>query len=180
MRRSLALSAALLALAPAAEAATPITIRTSDGLVTRIGSVRTAGGPNAGKLSHVIRAWGRPSSRRSFGRGTGCTVRWKRLGFTGTFVNLGGGGSACRADLGALQTAVVRGRRFRTTGGVGVGSPTSEVRAKHPGARFVNGSWWIASAVLPYGDGSRTPTVRAIPRRGAVQSLRLWVGAAGE
>jgi len=107
---------------PAASARSfTIVARGSDsarGEVVRIGDFHV--GRNAG-LDAAIAAFSRPSSRREQSRGIVCRVGWRRLGIKIAFANLGGGGSACKPDLGAAQTGIVRTRRWHTQRGLRVG-----------------------------------------------------------
>jgi hypothetical protein len=96
-----------------------------------------------------------------------------------TFANFGLA-NACTPTGGLLQSATVRSRRFRTTRGVRVGTRSRTIPEKHERARFVSGVWWIASVILPYGDETETPTIRALVRDGRVSALALYVGAAGD
>lgn len=168
--------------AATASAAKSFTIRTNeDDRIVRIGDFRTQR-PNrpGGLLSGAIKEFGRPSSRASRGSGNDCTVKWKRLKIKAVFVNYGVGGSACRAKFGKLQTMVVKGRRFRTTAGVRVGTASDQVPVKHPDAERRRSSWWIASVFLPFGDGSHQPTIKAVVGNGKVSALKLYIGAGGE
>lgn len=155
------------------------TIQTSKGFITSIGSLRMSGA-DGGTLARAIVVFGRPSQIRPIADGSdGCTIRWKRLGLNATFANFGIE-SACAPRGGRFQAATIRSTRFRTSRGVRVGSRSSTIRDKHRLARFVSGSWWIASATSPFGDEREIATVRALVRAGRVWALKLWVGAAGD
>lgn len=177
----LALAFAVLLVAPSAAAAKDFTIRTdSEGYVTRIGDLRTQGTRMGPRLKHAIREFGQPSSRRSkYGR-NGCEVKWRALKVTALFVNFGGY-RACDLRYGLLQTMTIKGTDFATTGDIRVGSPTEDIPAAHPDAEFIDSTWWISQAYLPYGgDGGDVPTVRAIPGGGEVTALSLYIGAGGD
>jgi hypothetical protein len=182
MRRAAAvvvLVAGVLAGAPAtaqAGAATPLPVVVEDTSVTRIGSFRPS--RNA-KLSAAIRAFGRPTSRR--GRSGACTVRWRSLGLKIVFANFGSPGrSTCSPSVGLAQSFVASGPRFATESGLRPGQPSSQIRVLYPDTEFERGAWTLVSAVLPYGDGSESPILRAFARRGAVASLAGWIGGAGD
>jgi len=151
------------------------TIHTKDGFITRIGGFRVS----AGTLAAAISAFGAPTTTH-LGRYGVCRVQWRNLRLTGEFVNYGGGGTACEPAYGGMQEATMRGRAFRTTRGIRVGARSSQVPLRHSNATFTDGSWWIASVYLPYGDGSDVGTIRAIVRDGRVRALGLYIGAGGE
>jgi len=183
-RTALVASAALVALsaigAAPAHAAASFTIHTDRGFIKRIGAFRTNGGFEAGLLRGAIRVWGAPSRRTSIYSDNDCRIEWQALRLSAMFVNFGGGGTACEADYGRLQTATIKSRRFRTTRGIRVGSRSVAIPRRHPSAEFRGGAWWITSVYLPYGDGSEQATIKAIVANGRVTALKLWVGAGGE
>lgn len=180
-RAALALALAVTATAPAAaHAAGSFTIRTKDDRVSRIGDFRTSGGRDAGLMRAAVREFGQPAVRRVKYGGNGCSVRWPKLRLRAEFVNYGGGGTACENDFGRMQTAVIRGRRFKTRRGVRVGTRSSRIPDLHPSAEFRRGAWWINTVYLPFGDGFDQATVKAIVRGGRVRALSLWIGAGGE
>jgi hypothetical protein len=155
------------------------TIRTHDGFIMRIGTMRTssADGP---RLANAIRIFGRPSAIDPEGDGSdACVVEWRRLRLRAVFANFGIE-SACSPRGGRLQAATIRSTRFRTTRGIRVGSRSAAIPQRHRNAEFVGGVWWIASALSPYGENEQIPTITAVVRDGRVGALRLWVGAAGD
>lgn len=176
-----AMAAALAAaLAPPAVAGPrSMTIVTRDFSVSRVGPFK----PRAdGRIRAAIRAFGRPSSRVRTS-GISCRVDWRRLRLRIHFANLGRiprGKSACSASVGRAQTIVVRGRRFRTQGGLRVRSRSSTIRRRHPKATFRRGSWALVSAVFPFGSDKPQPVLRAAVRGGRVRALVGYIGAAGE
>jgi len=181
--------AALVASAPApASASTETatkTIRWANGQITHIGSLRTSSRLRQPTIARAITAFGKPSSTRRTSRIT-CVVHWSRIGLRATFANLGAipaGQTVCTTTVGLLATATIRGRSFQTQKGLRVGDSTTRLKTLHPGARFRNGSWWLATAPAVFGDvepGERVPIVRAITRDGRVAHFFLSVGAAGE
>ena len=180
MHRPLALLAAgvLLAAVATAEASAAYTIRTKDGWVHRIGALPA----RSATLAHAIEFFGTPSRTRPIGDGSdACRVAWRRLRLRATFADFGTG-DACDPAHGRLQVATIRSRRhFRTWRGLRVGDRSSSIRRKHPRARFRRRTWWISSAISPYGEeGARIPTVEAIVSGGRVRVLRLWIGGAGD
>lgn len=180
MTRTVLLGALLLGLTlPAgANAASSFTIRTSDGVVTRIGALDLRQG---GTLGQAMRVFGRPSRTDPVGDGSdACHVTWSRLRLEVVFANFGLA-NACTRGGGRFQTATIRGSRFRTARGVRVGSRSSTIPVKHREATFVRGSWWIATHPVPFSAGDEPqPTIRALVRAGRVHALSLWVGAAGD
>jgi len=57
---------------------------------------------------------------------------------------------------------------------------SSRVADLHPSAELRRGTWWLRTAVSPFGDESEYPVVQALVSRGRVQALSGWIGAAGE
>ena len=124
--------------------------------------------------------FGRPSRVDPTGNGAdACRVQWRRLGLSATFANFEIE-SACSPQGGRLQAATIRSPRFRTTRGVRVRSASSTIPVKHQSARFVDGTWWIASAAPPFGDEQEIATISAVVHDGRVRALKLWVGGAGD
>jgi hypothetical protein len=113
-------------------------------------------------------------------------VNWSRIGLRATFANLGGippGQSVCTPSVGLLGTATIRGRGFQTQEGLRVGDSTERLKTVHRGARFRQGSWWLATAPAVFGDiepGERFPIVRALTSDSRVALFALSIGAAGE
>jgi hypothetical protein len=162
---------ALLGAAPAAANAALTIDVGRGGFVVRLGSLDIRTGA---MLADATRAFGRPS-RVSPGDDV-CVVRWSRVKLVTRFTSFGGVSDFCRQ--GFLQTAVTHSRRWRTWKGLRVGMPTSQVRERHPKARFRRGRWVLASqSVL---GGTPSPTVEAMVRGGRVSGFSLWVGAAGD
>lgn len=187
--RALIAALALSLLAPtAAEAepaaggaavAAPHTIRVSGGYVTRIGAFRPRRDPT---IAAAERVFGPASTRRLIG-GNGCRVDWKRLKLRIVFANFGGSGpgeTTCSAHVGKSQSFTVRGRRFRTWKGLRVRHRSATIPRRHRAAEFRRKSWWLKTAVSPFGDGSEYAVVRAIVADRRVRALKGWIGAAGE
>ena len=181
-----ALSAPGAPASASADGSSARTIRWAGGQVTHVGSLRTTSSrTRSPTLARAIAAFGRPSSRKL--RSTeSCEVNWGALGLRATFVNLGlapPGTTTCTPSVGKLQVATIRGRGFRTQRGLHVGDSTARLKALHSGARFRQGSWWLATAPAVMGDvepGERFPIVRAITQGGKVARFALHIGAAGE
>jgi hypothetical protein len=143
----------------------------------RIGDFRTTGRAGS-SLGGAIQAFGRPSSRRPFDGRVGCRVAWAALGIRSIFADLGGG-EACFD--GRVQSLSVRLRAWRTQRGLHVGDRVSRLRRLHPGATRHRSSWWLYTAISPYGPTpTRYPLLRARIETGRVRSLTAEVGAAGE
>lgn len=173
---------ALLVAAPAgALSLTTAKIRWKNGSVTRIGSLDLSRTPTIKRVSDVF---GRPTSKRLANKVL-CVVDWRTLGVRGNFVNLGAprrGRTTCSTTVGKLQTAEIRGRRWRTQNGLAVGDSVARLRKLHPDARRHGTTWWLATKASQLGgDGSgRIPIVRANVKDGKVTVFVLWIGAAGE
>jgi hypothetical protein len=167
-------------MAPAATAAaqSSFTIRTSDGAVAQIGAFHPR---RSATFASAMRVFGRPSSIK-LRRGS-CVVDWRRVRLRIVFANLGAvppGQTLCTPSVGVIDSFTARGSRFRTSAGLRVGSPSSRIPALHPDAEFRSGSWWLVTAVSPFGDQSEYPVVRAIVDNGRVRALAGFVGAEGE
>ena len=168
------------ATAPRGEAAAAsYTIRTSGGYVARIGAFRIRRDPTIGA---AIRVFGPPSSRILKGN-SACQVDWRRLRLRIYFANFGGttaGETTCSASVGRAQSFTARGRRFRTWEGLRAGHRSATILERHHSAEFRRGSWWLRTAISPFGDESEYAVVSAIVSGGRVRVLRGWIGAAGE
>ena len=81
-----------------------------------------------------------------------------------------------------LWTRVKRRREFSAN--VAVWSvarhDSASILRLHPQAEFRQGSWWLVTAISPFGDESEYPVVRALIAGGRVRALAGWIGAAGE
>lgn len=178
-------AAVLLAMAGTATLAPPalagprsMTIDTRGFAVSRIGPFQVS---RDARLSAAIRAFGRPSSRVR--TSNFCRVDWRRLRLRIVFANFGAlprGKSVCSASVGAAQTVIARGSRFRSRNGLRVGDRSSSIRRKHPDATYRNGSWALVTAVFPFGDTKPAPVLSARVSGGRVRALVGYVGAAGE
>lgn len=161
-----------------ASAATSLTIRTSEGSVTRIGDYRPRRTPS---LAAAERVFGPASSRSGGEGGDACDARWRRLRLRILFANFGGRPTCTE---GYAQSFTVRGRRFRTWKGLRVGARTSAIRKRHPSAEFRQGSWWLRTAVSPFGDGegedAEYAVLKAVVADGRVRAFSGWIGAAGD
>jgi hypothetical protein len=147
------------------------------GEVRAIGDFKPSRDPT---LAAAIDAYGAPGSMRSLFGGNGCRVAWP-FGVTVTFANFGTG-SACDPELGRAQRAAVRGRvAWHTAKGLHIGDGLRRLRQSYPGARAHGSSWWLVTAVSPFGpSGHRYPVLAAVVRDGQVRSFKLEIGAAGD
>ena len=155
------------------------TIRTSDGVVARIGTFRPSRAPT---LAAASRAFGRASTRTLIGNNA-CSVTWSKLRLRILFANFGlpgPGMTVCSDTGGAAQRFTARGSRFRTWNGLRVGQQSEEITARHPSAEFRGGTWWLRTAVSPFGDEEEYPVVEAVVSRGRITAIRGWIGAAGD
>lgn len=165
--------------APPARAQSSFTIRTSNGAVARIGAFHPS---RAATLGAAIGVFGAPTSRR-LTKYSGCRVDWHNLRLRIEFENFGGHGpglTTCSPSVGLAQTFTVRGSRFRTSAGLRVGNSTASIPAIYPDAEFTDGSWWLVTAISPFGDQSEYPVVRATVGGGRVRALAGVIAAAGE
>jgi len=128
-------------------------------------------------LDAATRAFGKPSAVRDDDDNV-CNVRWKDIGLKIVFVNLGGG-SAC--GEGSAQTFRAEGERFATSQGLRVRGSARAVLNAHPNAERHRSSFWLKTAVSPFGDGdTEYPVLRAEFGAGRVTAFNGFIGAAGE
>ena len=90
------------------------------------------------------------------------------------------GETTCSSSVGQAQSFTVRGRRFRTWEGLRVGHRSDSILDRHHSAEFRGGTWWLRTAISPFGDESEYAVVEALVADGRVRILRGWIGAAGE
>jgi len=181
MKAPIALAGVLAVLSAAPASAATRTIRWNTKAITHIGSLRTTGGPT---IARATQAFGRPSSTR-LQQKVLCVVDWTKIGLRVHFVYLGlpaPGKTTCTPSVGLVQSVTIRGSSFRTERGLRIGDTTARLRSLYPGARFKQGSWWLASrpAVIGGAPGQLEPYVRANVTGGKVTRLLLFVGAAGD
>jgi len=132
-------------------------------------------------IAAAIRVFGNPSHRQ-LTRYNSCLVNSRRLRLRIEFANFGGhapGQTACSASVGRAQSFTARGSRFRTLAGLRPTSSTSLISDLHPNAELMRGSWWLVTAISPFGDQSEYPVLRAIIG-GGVRALAGVIGGAGE
>lgn len=178
MRWRLSFVFAVTALAvPALAQARPDTIEArGNGRVLAIGDFKPQRNPTYGA---AVAVFGEPASQRSRFGGNACVVNWPGAGLRITFANFGVG-SACDPALGRSQTARAYGDRWRTRRGLKVGARLRRLRRLYPHANRHGRSWWLVTAVSPFGAGGRYPVLAAAVRGGHVRSFKLRIGAAGE
>jgi hypothetical protein len=177
MRRTLVLALLLPGVAAAPAAAHTIDVGRFS--VSSIGDFRPS---RDASIPAAEQVFGPASSRRETSAAS-CLVRWKRLRLEITFASFDAPGpSRCRGTIGRAQSFKVRGPRFRTWQGLRVGQRERAVQRRHPGARFRKGTWWLKTAVSPFGEpGTEFAVVDArIGPRGRVAVIRGWIGAAGD
>ena len=176
---------ALVALVvPAGAQARPYELK-ARGSAKSFGAVQAIGDFKPGSdatLAAAIDVWGEPASARSVYRGTGCKVAWPGLGVRITFVNLGGGGSACKPDLGRAQAArVLRDERWHTARGLHVADGLRRLKRLYPGASRHGRAYWLVTGRSLFGpQPTRYAVLAATVRNGKVSSFTLSIGAAGE
>jgi len=180
LARHLLAACAVLLVASSPAAAAPFTINVrgsadSFGRVLAIGAFKPERDPTVGA---ALDAFGEPSARRRLGN-TGCKLAWHGPGVKILFANFGLGG-ACEEEVGRSQTARAYGDRWRTTKGLRVGQRLGRLRGLYPSAIRHSRSWWLVTAVSPFGDTHRYPVLAATVRGGIVRSFALQIGAAGD
>jgi len=162
----------------ARQASSSYTIHTNQGFVAWIGRFHPA---RDAKLAAAIRIFGTPSSRH-LTSSNACIVKWRRIGLRITFVSyaVGPGADICSPSVGLAQSFAARGSRFRTWAGLRPGMASSRIADLHPYAELRRGTWWLRTAVSPFGDESEYPVMQALVSRSRVRALSGWIGAAGE
>ena len=161
----LLLLAALVALAiPSSASAADLVIKVRNKHVSALGGFSANG--SHGTLRNAIKAWGKPSTRKSGGGGF-CDVNWSTVGVKAVFV------SGC-GDSSRIQRATLHSKRWTTERGLHVGDPTAKVKQLYPGAEFTVGAFWLYKAYDAFVQGD-APIVTAQMKGGAVDFIRADV-----
>ena len=165
----LLLLAALVALAlalPSSASAADLVVKVRSKHVSALGGFGTNG--SHGTLRNAVRAWGRPSTRKSAGGGF-CHVNWSSVGVKAVFV------SGC-GDSSRIQRATLHGTRWTTERGLRVGDPTARLKQLYPGAEFTVSNFWLYTAYDSFVQG-QAPIVAAQMKGGAVNLIQVQVNA---
>jgi hypothetical protein len=163
----LLLLAALVALAlPSSASAADLVIKVRNKHVSSLAGFRTNG--SHGTLRNAVRAWGRPSTRKSAGGGF-CRVNWASVGVKAVFV------SGC-GDSSRIQRATLHAKRWTTERGLHVGDPTAKLKQLYPGATFTVSYFWLYKAYDSFVQGD-APIVEAQMKGGAVNLIQVQVNA---
>src|SRR3954453_12979799 len=101
---------------PSGASAADLVLKVRNKHVSELGGFRASGGH--GTLRNAIRAWGRPSTRKSGGGGF-FDGDWLTVGGTAVFR------SAC-GDRARIQSVRLRSKRWTTERGLHVGDPTAK------------------------------------------------------
>jgi hypothetical protein len=161
----LLLLAALAVLAlPSSASAADLVIKVRSKHVSELGGFRTNG--SHGTLRNAVRAWGRPSTRKSAGGGF-CRANWSSVGVKAVFL------SGCR-DGARIQWAWLRSKRWTTERGLHVGDPSAKLKQLYPGAEFTVGAFWLYKAFDAFVQDD-APIVTAQMKGGAVDFIRAQV-----
>jgi hypothetical protein len=91
-------------------------------------------------LASSTKVLGTPSSVRTR-VGRICIARWNRHGVVIQLVSFEP--NPCKT--GSLLSANLTGPRWRTTNGLRVGDPVTEIARKHPRAKRHRDGWWLAT-----------------------------------
>jgi hypothetical protein len=159
------LLAALVALAlPSGASAADLVLKVRTKHVSELGGFPASG--RHGTLRNAIKAWGRPSMRKSGGDGF-CDVDWSTVGVKAVFR------SGC-GDSARIQWARLRSKRWTTERGLHVGDPTAKLKQLYPDAKFTVGAFWLYQAYDAFVQGD-APIVTAQMKRGAVDFIRADV-----
>lgn len=135
-----------------------------------------------GSLGGAVDEFGRPSSTRR--TGGACDLTWSGLGLRIHFYNLGAR-DPCSREGGRFGTAVITGRRWRTSLGLRIGDSVTRLRRLYPRARFHRrplywAGWWLVVRTSPYGVTHEHPGLRARVRNGRVVALVVEYAAGGD
>jgi hypothetical protein len=161
------LLAALVALAlPSGASAADLVVKVRNKHVSELGGFRANG--SHGTLRNAVKAWGRPSTRKSAGGGF-CHVNWSSVAVRAVFV------SGC-GDRSRIQRATLRSKRWTTERGLHVGDPTAELKQLYPGAEFTVSYFWLYKAYDAFVQGD-APIVTAQMKGGAVNLFQVQVNA---
>jgi hypothetical protein len=167
--RLLVLVAALAAMAlafPSGAAAADLVVKVRSKHVSSLGGFRTNGSHET--LRNAVKAWGRPSTRKSAGGGF-CRVNWSSVGVKAVFV------SGC-GDSSRIQRATLHSKRWTTERGLHVGDPTAKLKQLYPGATFTVSYFWLYTAYDSFVQGD-APIVEAQMKGGAVNLIQVQVNA---
>src|ERR1700709_2157285 len=157
----------LVALAlPSSASAADLVIKVRNKHVSALGAFRTNG--SHGTLRNAVRAWGRPSTRKSAGGGF-CRANWSTVGVRAVFL------SGC-GDSSRIQWAILRSKRWTTERGLHIGDPTAKLKQLYPGAQFTVGAFWLYKAYDAFVQGD-APIVTAQTKGGALSFIRAQVNA---
>jgi hypothetical protein len=158
---------AIAALAlPSTASAADLVIKVRSKHVSSLGGFQTNG--RHGTLRNAVRAWGRPSTRKSAGGGF-CRVNWSSVGVKAVFV------SGC-GDSSRIQRATLHSKRWTTERGLHVGDPTAKLKQLYPGATFTVSYFWLYKAYDSFVQGD-APIVEAQMKGGAVNLIQVQVNA---
>ena len=149
-----------------------------NGAVARIGSFSTAWyGYRGPTLRRAVRVWGSPT-RVWRTRYDTCFSTWRRHGlYRAHWASFG---LAARCSQKLIGYVTIKGERWATGAGLGIGSSVNLLRILYPRASR-SGEWWtLRRTWLPYGNGFWQPTLQARVRYGRVRTFFGWVGAHGD
>jgi hypothetical protein len=151
---------------PSGAFAADLVLKVRNKHVSELGGFRTNG--SHGTLRNAVKAWGKPSTRKSSGGGF-CRVNWSTAGVRAVFR------SGC-GDGARIQWAWLRSKRWITERGLHVGDPTAKLKQLYPGAEFTVGAFWLYKAYDAFVQGD-APIVTAQMKGGAVDFIRAQVNA---
>jgi hypothetical protein len=190
LQRLVALALVALGAGPLAAAtaqARSYTIESGKYSVTKLGPLNTKGTRTyVPTIRKAVNAYGKPSNKFPTS-GSSCVVKWKRLGLRIVFANFGDTRATCKPGAGRAQSFTIAGSaKWRTWKGLRIGMAAATVPALHPRARWVQNNrfyrdgYWLRSAISPFGEGVRYPSIAATLKDGLVSSFYGWIGSAGE
>jgi hypothetical protein len=149
---------------PSGASAADLVLKVRNKHVSELGGFRASG--SHGTLRNAIKAWGKPTTRKSAGAGF-CDVNWSTVGVKAVFR------SGC-GDSARIQWARLRSKHWTTERGLHVGDPTAKLKQLYPGAEFTVGAFWLYKAYDAFVQGD-APIVTAQMKGGAVDFIRADV-----
>jgi hypothetical protein len=110
-------------------------------------------------------------------------VKWRAVGLTVHFVNLGGE-DPCDGAAGRAHSIEIDGQasdRWRTLSGLRPGMPESAIAKLYADARRTRGGdWWLVTATSQIGDSGEYAPIAATVENGTISGFELFVGAGGD
>ncbi|HEX6153641.1 MAG TPA: hypothetical protein VFZ19_08990 [Solirubrobacterales bacterium] len=153
-------------------------IKANNAGVQNLGGFHPLRNPTVGA---AVKAFGRSSSRQPRYGGSGCEVRWRKIGVKMTFAYYGGGGgrtAACGANRGIAKSALLQGssaEQWETSRGLRIGDSLEKLERLYPNAVEWEGDYWLAIGFSPVGEDSSYPVLAALVRSEVVRGFEVMM-----